>query len=95
MKALTLGGKSDGEPLDAAELFFLSETWGLQLADAMICDPRWPICDQPNTIRDARRIVDRAIVLIVATLDESADFRPHTPLMAAAIRDAFEASLQH
>jgi len=83
------------EPLCPTYLKGVAETWGTQFADTMICDPKWPKCDQARTIRAARAVVARAIQTIIATLNESADFRPHTPMMASSIRAAFDASLPH
>jgi hypothetical protein len=80
----------EGSPmLDAAELEQISEIWGLQFAEALIADRRWPTCDQPRAIRAAGVIVERAICEIVATLNTGDDFRPFTEMMAVTISGAF------
>jgi hypothetical protein len=75
--------------LDAAELEQISEIWGVQFADCLVTDRRWPTCDQPAAIRAAGLVVDRAIVGIVAILDGGADFKPHTKMIAETTRAAF------
>jgi hypothetical protein len=75
--------------LDADELEQLSTIWGAQFADILITDRRWPTCNQPEAIRAAGLVVDRAIIGIVAILDGGADFKPHTRMMAETIHTAF------
>jgi hypothetical protein len=75
--------------LDAAELEQISKNWGVQFADCLITDRRWPTCNQPAAIRAAGLVVDRAITGIVAILDGGADFKPHTRMMAETIHTAF------
>lgn len=76
-------------PIDAADLEQISEIWGAQFADIMITDHRWPGCNQPAAIRAAGIVVERAITGIVAILDGSDDFKPHTKMMAETTRAAF------
>jgi hypothetical protein len=78
-----------GQNLDAAELEQISEIWGMQFAEALIKNPRWSTCDQPEAIRAAGVIVKHAIREIVATLDRGDDFRPHTTMMAQTISGSF------
>jgi hypothetical protein len=75
--------------LDPIELEQISKIWGLQFADCLITDRRWPACDQPAAIRAAGLVVDRAITGIVAILNNGADFKPHTGMMAETTRAAF------
>jgi hypothetical protein len=75
--------------LDQAELKRIAETWGVQFADCLIADRRWPTCNQPSAIRAAGFVVERAITGIVAILDSAADFKPHTKMMAETIHTAF------
>jgi hypothetical protein len=75
--------------LEAAELEQISENWAAQFADILITDQRWPTCNQPAAIRAAGFVVDRAITGIVAILDGSDDFKPHTKMIAATTRAAF------
>jgi hypothetical protein len=77
----------------AAMLKQVAESWGTQFADALILDPRWPGCDQSAAIRATALIVDHAITRIVAILDESDEFREHTPGMALSLRAAFWESM--
>jgi hypothetical protein len=72
-----------------AELKQISEGWGEELADALISDKRWPMCDQLAAIRTAASIMDQAVARIVAILDASVEFREHTPAMAITLRAAF------
>ncbi len=81
------------EHVDREFLRELSKTWGERFADVMISDTNWPRCDQEKTIHATKAIVAGAISNIIATLNQSADFRPHTPMMAYLIRAAFDASL--
>jgi hypothetical protein len=82
-------------PIDAAELEQISENWGVQFADRLITDRRWPTCNQPAAIRAAGLIVERAITGIVAILNSGDDFKPHTKMMAATINTAFWNSMPH
>jgi hypothetical protein len=75
--------------LDPIELEQISEIWGVQFADCLVTDRRWPTCNQPAAIRAAGLVVDRAIIGIVAILDSGADFKPHTKMMAETIHIAF------
>ena len=75
--------------LDPVELEQISEIWGVQFADHLITDRRWPTCNQLAAIRAAGLVVDRAIIGIVAILDSGDDFKPHTKMMAETIHTAF------
>jgi hypothetical protein len=75
--------------LDPIDLKQISTVWGLQFADCLIADLRWPTCNQQAAIRAAGLVVDRAIIGIVAILDGGPDFRPHTKMMAETIHAAF------
>jgi hypothetical protein len=75
--------------LDPVELEQISEIWGVQFADCLITDRRWPNCNQSAAIRAAGLVVDRAIAGIVTILDSGADFKPHTKMMAETTRAAF------
>jgi hypothetical protein len=75
--------------LGATELEQISENWGVQFADVLITDQRWPTCKQPAAIRAAGVVVERAITGIVAILDSGEDFKPHTKMMAETTRAAF------
>jgi hypothetical protein len=81
--------------LDPAELEQISKIWGIQFADRLITDHRWPACNQAAAIRAAGLVVERAITGIVAILDSGDDFRPHTAMMAATINTAFWNSMPH
>jgi hypothetical protein len=75
--------------LSAAELEQIAEIWGVQFAETLIADRRWPRCDQPRAIRAAGVIVERAIGEIVATLNTGRDFQPFTAMMAETISKSF------
>jgi hypothetical protein len=92
------GEKLRGPDRPARAYFFdeleqLSKIWGMQFAEALITDPRWPTCDQGEAIRAAGVIVKRAIREIVATLDRGEDFRPHTTMMARTVSGSFYGEL--
>jgi hypothetical protein len=75
--------------LDPVELEQISEIWGVQFADILITDRRWPTCNQPAAIRAAGLVVERAITGIVAILDGGEEFKPHTKMMAETIHTTF------
>ncbi len=73
----------------AVDLEQISKIWGAQFADCLITDRRWPTCNQSAAVCAAGLVVDRAITGIVAILDGSDDFKPHTKMMAETTRAAF------
>ena len=91
-------GVAGGRPrdpicLDSDDLKLVAESWGATYADNLICDARWPRCNQSAAIAAAEAILRTAIIDVAAILNTGIDFRPHVAMMSAATWLSFQNSM--